>query len=378
MAYAGFAFKNIDHTARDGVVMSLVQSEKPSVADYPTSSPYASQIAGAKERFLALLASDDGWQELGEKQGVVLTKKNVKSTGILSLSHDKPTERNRRLTGRKYVVSCRWEMRHRRPSTLTNPVPIVRGEAVVENIAPWELLGGVIRAQEIRKQWDPRYDNGVYLRRYSQTEVLFHALTKGTRFVAAPRDIVGIQKDFVEADGTCIVVQTSVDTDLAVELPKTTRANLNLGAWQFKPEGANTRVTYVVQVALNGSIPSMLASAVANETPLCVARARDVYYKHGFAPHLKYHKESETSIVYQFEDYQPDSRKYICVLTTGAHNGDSVEIAYDTRKMYASGGVRVSVEGDQSAVSVSDDGNGTVRVVAQESGKTVTIAVTPK
>lgn len=115
-----------------------------------------------------------------------------------------------------------------------DPVPIVRGEAVVENIAPWELLGGVIRAQEIRKQWDPRYDNGVYLRRYSQTEVLFHALTKGTRFVAAPRDIVGIQKDFVEADGTCIVVQTSVDTDLAVELPKTTRANLNLGAWQFK------------------------------------------------------------------------------------------------------------------------------------------------
>lgn len=59
--------------------MSLVQSEKPSVADYPTSSPYASQIAGAKEKFLALLASDDGWQELGEKQGVVLTKKNVVS-----------------------------------------------------------------------------------------------------------------------------------------------------------------------------------------------------------------------------------------------------------------------------------------------------------
>lgn len=51
-----------------------------------------------------------------------------------------------------------------------------------------------------------------------------------------------------------------------------------------RPEGANTRVTYVVQVALNGSIPSMLASAVANETPLCVARARDVYYKRTFPP----------------------------------------------------------------------------------------------
>jgi hypothetical protein len=46
-----------------------------------------------------------------------------------------------------------------------------------------------------------------------------------------------------------------------------------------RPEGANTRVVYLVQVALNGSIPSMLANAVANETPLCVGRARDVFYK---------------------------------------------------------------------------------------------------
>ena len=182
-----------------------------------------------------------------------------------------------------------------------DPVPIVRGEAVVENVEPWDFLAGVIRAQELRKQWDSRYETGVYLQRFSQSEVVFHALTKGTRFVAAPRDIVGVQKDFVEPDGTYIVVQTSIETDLAQELPKTTRATLNLAGWQFKcvhlplealpssimlmrfpffrPEGANTRVVYLVQVALNGSIPSMLANAVANETPLCVGRARDVFYK---------------------------------------------------------------------------------------------------
>ncbi|GAA6011299.1 hypothetical protein JCM8202_003971 [Rhodotorula sphaerocarpa] len=316
--------------------MSLVQPELPSVAEYPTSSPYSDQIAAAKQRFLAEIATDDGWTELGEKQGVTLSKKNLDG----------------------------------------NPVPIVRGEAVVENVAPWTFLAGVIRAQELRKVWDPRYDHGVYLRRYSQTEVLFHALTKGTRFVAAPRDIVSIQKDFVEDDGTCIVVQTSVESDLAQELPKTTRATLNLGGWLFKPEGSNTRVTYLVQVALNGSIPSMLASAVANETPLCVGRARDVFYKQGFAPFLKYHKEDETSMRYQFENFEPPARKYICTLTTG-QPGDAVEIVYDNKKVYP-GGVKTAIEGAESAASIEDDGKGTLRVVGKEEGKTVTVVLAAK
>ncbi|GAA5882955.1 hypothetical protein JCM3774_001845 [Rhodotorula dairenensis] len=315
--------------------MSLTQPPTPAVADYPTASPYTSQIEASRERFLKELLSDDGWTELGEKQGVTLSKKNIEG----------------------------------------NPVPIVRGEAVVENVQPWTFLAGVIRAQELRKQWDSRYDTGVYLQRFSQSEVVFHALTKGTRFVAAPRDIVGIQKDFAEPDGTFVVVQTSIENDLAQELPKTTRATLNLAGWQFKPEGANTRVVYLVQVALNGSIPSMLASAVANETPLCVGRARDVYYKHGFAPHLRFRgSEKSGGIVYQFENYEPDSRKYIVTISSGSTPGDSIEILYDTEKVYPSG-VKVSVEGDASAVAVEDDGKGVVRIESKEAGKAVTIVL---
>ncbi|GAA5980679.1 hypothetical protein JCM10908_001731 [Rhodotorula pacifica] len=316
--------------------MSLVQTPKPAVKDYPTASPYTSQIQATRERFLKEISSDDGWTELGEKQGVTLSKKNVEG----------------------------------------NPVPIVRGEAVVENVDPWTFLAGVIRAQELRKQWDSRYDNGIYLQRFSQSEVVFHALTKGTRFVAAPRDIVGIQKDFAEADGSYLVVQSTIETDLAQELPKTTRATLNLAGWQFKPEGANTRVTYVVQVALNGSIPSMLANAVANETPLCVGRARDVFYKHGFAPHLKFRGEEKAGgIVYQFENYEPDQHKYICTISTGTTPGDSIEIVYDTKKVFTSG-VKVSVEGEASAVVIENDGKGAVRVESKEAGKSVTIVLT--
>lgn len=57
--------------------MSLVQPPTPAVDNYPTASPYASQVQASRERFLKEISSDDGWTELGEKQGVTLSKKNI-------------------------------------------------------------------------------------------------------------------------------------------------------------------------------------------------------------------------------------------------------------------------------------------------------------
>lgn len=57
--------------------MSLVQPPTPAVDNYPTASPYASQIQTSRDRFLKEISSDDGWTELGEKQGVTLSKKNI-------------------------------------------------------------------------------------------------------------------------------------------------------------------------------------------------------------------------------------------------------------------------------------------------------------
>lgn len=59
--------------------MSLTQPSTPAVANYPTASPYASQMEASRERFLKELSSDDGWTELGEKQGVTLSKKSIVS-----------------------------------------------------------------------------------------------------------------------------------------------------------------------------------------------------------------------------------------------------------------------------------------------------------
>lgn len=38
-------------------------------------------------------------------------------------------------------------------------------------------------------------------------------------------------------------------------------------------------MTYVVKVALNGSMPSAIVNKVATETPMCVGTARDTFYK---------------------------------------------------------------------------------------------------
>jgi hypothetical protein len=95
----------------------------------------------------------------------------------------------------------------------------------------------------------------------------------------------------------------------------------------------------------------------------------------GFAPHLRFRGDEKAGgIVYQFENYEPDTHKYICTISTGSTPGDSIEIIYDTKKVYTSG-VKVSVDGDASAVAVEDNGKGVVRVESKEAGKVVTIVL---
>lgn len=199
--------------------------------------------------------------------------------------------------------------------------------------------------------------------------------------VASPRDISGIQKNYVLDDGSCMIVQTSVETNDIPELRHTKRANLGLSGFLFKPEGPNTRVVYIFQIDLRGSIPSQVVSMVAAETPLCIGRARDLFYERGYAPYVRHDGSHEPAVVFQTETVNLDtkSREYRCTVTTGPKTGDHFEIAYDAQRMYRQeGGVEVSVEGDTAAVEVQDNGKGVVLVITQASGKTLTVVLRPK
>lgn len=45
-----------------------------------------------------------------------------------------------------------------------------------------------------------------------------------------------------------------------------------------RPVGDGLEVTYIVRIALNGSIPRTIVDKVAAEIPTCVGRARDTFY----------------------------------------------------------------------------------------------------
>lgn len=168
-----------------------------------------------------------------------------------------------------------------------------------------------------------------------------------------------------------------------------------------RPEGKDLRVTYIVKIALNGSIPIAMVNMVALETPMCVGRARDVYYKGeikankrnepalmlfsvGHAPFVQQAEADETlkGIVFQTESFSdpgatPDDNgalEYRNILTTS--KGASFKVTYDNKTMYV-GGVDASCD-DPSALTIEDDGKGELTVKCNEDGKTVTLLVKPK
>jgi hypothetical protein len=86
----------------------------------------------------------------------------------------------------------------------------------------------------MRALWDARTEYGLMYRRYELNTVLFYALTKGKRFIAKPRDMVGIQRNYASEDGSRTIIQTSVDVPEVPNQKGTTRATLKLSGWLFK------------------------------------------------------------------------------------------------------------------------------------------------
>ncbi|BGP44728.1 hypothetical protein JCM10450v2_000542 [Rhodotorula kratochvilovae] len=318
----------------------------PAVFDYPTQSSHAGELDAAHKLFLEELASPEAdWEDQGERDGVQLWSKK---------DPEDP-----------YAV------------------PTVKGETVVEGVSAEAFLGGVIQLPGMRRLWDSRFESGHMLARFDRTTFAFYTVMKGMGWLVYPRDICGIQKNYHPADGDAqaerLIVQTSVQEDgWAPEQKGKTRATLTLSGWRLVPDGANLKVTYIVKIALNGSIPLPMVTMVATETPLCTG--------HGHAPFVRIPPgAAEPAITFQTEQFSdPPStlslsnhpRQYRCTFTTKEKTGETFQIVYDRKKMYPEG-VRVEVEGAEGA-EVEDDGEGTPTVKTVKGGIDVTVIVQPK
>ncbi len=211
------------------------------------------------------------------------------------------------------------------------------------------------------------------------------------------RDIAGVQRNLYDhpAKGSITVLQTSVEND--EHLPDAgsyaksrTRATVELSAWLFDPtdDGAGTKVSYIVKVHLNGSIPTSVVSMIATETPMCVARVRDTFYSTGFAPHDVHRSEKELEgktqmATMDFDDGDGSEASAGERRWTGtylAQGPDEFEVAFDNKRMYPDG-VDVQVTGDASGeVAAETAGEDRVKVSVKEGakGKFFQVVITPK
>lgn len=101
------------------------------------------------------------------------------------------------------------------------------------------------------------------------------------------------QKNEGPRGATYIVLQRSCEGDEFIsrqtsEQLKRTRASLDLCAWSFAPTPTphETKVTYMMRIKMNGSLPSWLVGQLSTEIPLGVAKVRTCMSKVGFPPYF--------------------------------------------------------------------------------------------
>jgi len=250
----------------------------------------------------------------------------------------------------------------------------------------------------MRKKWDPRLDSGHAIERYTQSSFQVYSVMKSPSYFIWARDIVCMQETAYAADGSSAeMLQVSVEDE--ERLPEKgsyaksrTRATVELSAWSLEKEGENTKLSYIVKVHLNGSIPTSVVQMLAVETPMCVGRVRDVFYQTGYVPYElvanntsgEYADHQSVSVLQLFDDgdgteaTSGERRWTAQYLGTGK---DTVHIAYDGQRMYPAG-VHVEVQGDAAAaVTVNVDEQKkliTLEVAEEAKDKNFDVVVTPK
>ncbi|KAK0547177.1 hypothetical protein OC846_004131 [Tilletia horrida] len=271
-------------------------------------------------------------------------------------------------------------------------IPVVKGTALIENATPEEVVA-TIQLPGMRRKWDVRFDGGYNVKRFTYTSYQFYSIAKTPSMFVWARDIAGVQDNILTDDRSELrIIQTTVEDeenlpDAGSYALSRTRANLEYAGWQVKKQGDDVIATYIVKVHLNGSIPTSVAALVATETPLCVAKVRDVLYQTGFAPYLVTVKDGKgidfkvVNVTQDFDDGDgteatAGERKW-----TGhflSKGEEELDIAYDAARMYPEG-VDATVEGDAATVTIDEAAKRVkLSIKAGSEGKRFSVVITPK
>jgi len=313
--------------------MSIPIPDDPAPNGY-MSFPFQSELDEAVAYFRIESVSEDGWETIVQKSGVLAEKKYIPGD--------------------------------------TSALPLVRGRGVFENVTPAEL-SSVFSLAGVRLVFDDYTRDVNLLAKYSQRVQKFYSVQKGA-FLVQDRDVVGVQATYWNEDGSIEVVQTGVPDDGSTPpVSGKTRATLTVGGWALRPRGNDTEVTYLLKTNPNGSIPAWLIRTIIVDYPLLVAEASDFYTKFGRPP--AFYKLVES--VVKSEQYHHDKREWVARLI--GQGGDAFEISVDDKRMY-SRGYDVKLDGEaKDAVEVGTEG-GTIRIRVGDAadGKSFSITVSAK
>ena len=95
--------------------------------------------------------------------------------------------------------------------------------------------------------------------------------------VTAPRDFCNLTHWEARPDGNIILIAKSVEHPKCPEAKPYVRATLHIGGWVLEPAPNNsTKVTYLMQTDINGSVPTFVVKKVTSQQGRIVVTVAEV------------------------------------------------------------------------------------------------------
>jgi len=138
------------------------------------------------------------------------------------------------------------------------PLGVLRGDGVIKGYNTFECYA-VSAFPSCRKVWDELFEDGKPVENLDDSTILSYASTKG-QFPVSGRDMAVLLISDFNLDGRIYCVSVSVVDPQIPAAKGKVRANLKLNGWYLEPlvGEKGTRVVYISEIDLNGSIPGAI------------------------------------------------------------------------------------------------------------------------
>lgn len=154
---------------------------------------------------------------------------------------------------------------------LKAPVKMVTGSGFIR--ASPEAVLEMLRNVEQRPTWDDLCDFGNVVRRLGESSDVIYLSYQGKLGVCA-RDLCLLRAWRKEADGTCVLVSSSVDCDEVPRVAGKVRAELRDCGYICAPAPGGCTLTYVIKLDMKGYIPLFFTNLIQSQHTFVIAMLR--------------------------------------------------------------------------------------------------------